>query len=213
MSRPDRGKRFPWGPVSLAAALATAAYGTQYIPHNPHGYSNSPESQRGVPNYPVAPLESGAPDPEADATFPAKAKRVGQQVCAIIFVDRGKHEVIINPVLDEKWILPATLASADPAGVEFTSALPRNNNEAYNLDGRPTSTGEMTNDCPEEEVSLLQVKDPDTHKKSYVLGSPNTTLSDGDEVNLSPTAAVENDLVHYEAHMSDAQIEDFLSGL
>ncbi|HSD55861.1 MAG TPA: hypothetical protein VLA92_01775, partial [Candidatus Saccharimonadales bacterium] len=209
-------ERFPKAPFILAGSLAAGILLLQhFLPGNHHGWTRTPDVDS-MPGYGVESLEPGKVD--SSALFPDRSKELGAQVCKVIFVDRqtsnepGRHTVIINPILDPNYILPAD-TSFDKDGIHISDSGPGSNYEVYDLDGYQTNGGRMTNACPEEDIHLLHVKDTREDAWKYVAAGSETSLNDGDELNISPLGAIKNGLVATEFTMENDSINDLIQQL
>ena len=209
-----------WFPLALVAIPATLSL---LFHGNEHGTSKTPGIDS-MPNYPVESLVPGKVDEQAHQ---GKAKKLGVQVCKVVFVSKestdqeGRHKVIINPILSpanpdgSKFILPANVnVDKDGFTVDQTPDDLRNNNyKVLNTDGTEPEGGVMNDGCPTENVHMVYLKDTTANKPVYELAGEDSSLTDGTAVAVDPVYAVEEKLVNYQTYLDDAQLAGLVTSL
>ncbi|HET8669407.1 MAG TPA: hypothetical protein VFM05_01920 [Candidatus Saccharimonadales bacterium] len=204
---PDHVKWAPWA-WTFGGALGLLLF-CGSIDGNEHGASKT--NLDTMPSYAVEPMQTAEAAPSA--AVPLAARNISAWVCAKIFVDRSRGEVIVRPVVGAPNSgRPLHLAGVTANGPEFEGPLPRDNFSIFNPDGREDNDQRITAD--ECKLTKLGVRQVSGTTDPYVLVAPGSSIDNGDRIQAGPEGAVVGGLVHgHFEDLSDDRIDQFLNRL
>jgi|GEM_PF-2937097 len=215
MTRTPAHARYNWWPISLTTlGVASFIYlgGVVLAGGNEHDTSHSP----GLDTMPSFAVETPVAAPQESSSLPARARGAAAWVCkGFVFIDRDKHDVIVDPVVDNEAQRPLDLVDVDAGGANFAQPQPRANFELWRfVGGRLIRDGDgRLNRCiGDDPIAPVEVHNSKGESR-YVLADASTKVHDGQEVGDDAATAVERGLVHVEYTMDETQIDAFIDKL
>lgn len=208
----DPRRRLPTGLIFGSATIAASLWtlNSCFGGGNEHGASHTDLDT--MPSYGV---EQEVPAESQQEKRDKAAKSASRLVCRGIFVDtsnENNYEIIVNPIVDPSSKRPLELTDITPSGPDFMAALPRDNFEVYESDGKPANSG-LLEDCVYFKPDVRSVENTANSDNMRVLVNPESTIQSGESLTFTVPGAVDKELIHQRLYLTAGQFPDSLNQL